>query len=396
MRFVSVFYLMATAATLSGCAANALDSVSALSSTCQPSATAIACPKPTAAATTNGSGTGTTGTGTTTTTSTNTGNTATLAQGDTTLILEKSVLQSAPGKPGVSKLTENIDPVTGKFASAIMQINTNTADNSAWPIAKTMADYPRGTGTNQGLAWVALGGTYNAYRAYSANAVDEELQVWHFQNSYATQYRDMTGGGADATHQAWSFGGSHTTAAAMPTSGVVNYAGKFGATASTKGYVNAPAGSGQTVDFNNLWRVNGDSAAQANFGTGAFSAVLTPKNWIGQNLNNDAFVEVDMRLPGYNPLTDPNYHGFMTANINLKGTITGNSIAGTSQFDTASGLVTNTSTNPMYGGFFGPTANEVTGNFALDAMDPIPYGGFSPINNDRRAYIQMSGIYNAQ
>jgi C-lobe and N-lobe beta barrels of Tf-binding protein B len=274
-------------------------------------------------------------------------------------------------------------------------------------MVKTMADYPRGTGTNQGLQWdPALGGVYNAYRAYSASGIDEELQVWHFKNSYATQYRDMSGGGADAAHQAWSFGGTYTTAAAMPTAGIVNYSGKFGATAKTLGYSNKTGSSGQTVDFNNLWRVNGDTNATANFGTGAFSAVLAPRFWTGQDLTNGYFVEVDNTVATITYIDDkgvshtvpnPNLNDFMFAKINLKGKISGNTITnGSAQFDTASGLVTNQTTNAMYGGFFGPTANEVTGVFALDAMDPYPYAGFSPINNDRRAYIQMSGIYNAQ
>ena len=181
----------------------------------------------------------------------------------------------------------------------------------------------------------------------------------------------------------------------MPTSGIVNYAGKFGATAKTTNYVDT-SNTAQTISFNNLWRVNGDTAAQANFGSGAFTAVLTPKSWIAiQTLNlstNNASGAADaMTSQG-----GANLASFMTAPINLKGSITGNSIAGTAQWAPSSGLVTNSTNNPMYGGFFGATANEVTGVFALDGMDPYPYGGYSPINDDRRGYIQMSGIFNAQ
>ncbi len=399
MRFLSMFALFASASVLSGCAGNALE---ALNTPCIVSPANINCgvtgTTGTGTTGTGTTGTGTTGTGTTgtgTTGTTNTGNTSGLSTGDSTLVLEKSVLQVDPTtkiyKPGVSKLTE----VQGQ--TAILEINTNTADNNAWPIAKTMAIYPAGTGAGQGLGNVALGGVYDEYRSYTANSVDEELQVWHFNNSYATQYRDLSAGGTDAIHQAWSFGGTHTTAAAMPTSGSVNYAGKFGATAVTKGFTDT-TDTKQTISFNNQWRVDGDTAATANFGTGAFSAVLTPKSWIAVQTMNLLTNGVNaVPADALNSQGGANAAAFMVAPINLKGTISGNSISnGTANWDTSSGIVTNSTTNPMYGGFFGATANEVTGSFALDGMLPAPTGGVAPINPDTRAYLQMSGIYDAQ
>jgi hypothetical protein len=116
MRFLSSFALLLTATALSGCAGNALE---AYSQPCTVNTASFTCTPPAVAPTT-----GTTGTTTTTTTTTgpttsptgtpvvpNTGNTSALATGDTTIILEKSVLQVDPAsgrylKPGVSKLVE--------------------------------------------------------------------------------------------------------------------------------------------------------------------------------------------------------------------------------------------------------------------------------------------------
>jgi hypothetical protein len=50
----------------------------------------------------------------------------------------------------------------------------------------------------------------------------------------------------------------------------------------------------------------------------------------------------------------------------------------------------------MYAGFFGPTANEVTGVFNLEATFVAPTGGNIPINNDTRGFIEMSGVFNGQ
>jgi hypothetical protein len=52
--------------------------------------------------------------------------------------------------------------------------------------------------------------------------------------------------------------------------------------------------------------------------------------------------------------------------------------------------------NPMYGAFFGAGARETTGVFSVLGVSPQPIGGEYPINDDRRGYIQQSGVFNAK
>ena len=95
---------------------------------------------------------------------------------------------------------------------------------------------------------------------------------------------------------------------------------------------------------------------------------------------------------------------FMNADIKLAGTITKdptniakpNQIVGTTSIDPLAGWTTTAGSNPLYGGFFGATAQEVTGAFAVSGILPLPNGGNKPINNDLRGYLEMSGIFNGQ
>ena len=283
-----------------------------------------------------------------------------------------------------------------------------------------------------------LGGDYKLYRFYQKGGFDEELQIWTWNQSYATQYRDVTASGTDPQHQAWSFGGNYTAAASIvPALGTVNYVGQWGATAKTSNfddlphpYVLAPlvvpvTGIGKTMSYNNNWRVQGTSALTANFSTMAFSGTLTPLFWQGVD-QNQALSTVDVANAVANgnacktgsgacdvttfagAAVFNNWQNFnaayMTSNVKLQGTITKdatnaakpNQIVGTASMDTAKGWTTTAGTNPLYGGFFGNTAQEVTGAFGLDAVIAGPNDGFYPINNDRRAFIQMSGIFNGQ
>ena len=369
-----------------------------------------------------------------------------------------------------------------------IQFNTNTANNANWPVAKTMTFSDYGTCINDGGMFAGRGaiaagptnpavpaappapgqcttylrnalgaivrdkngdpitmpGTgghglnadYKLYRYYQRGGFDEELQIWTWNQSYATQYRDVTASGTDPQHQAWSFGGNYTPAASVPTLGKVDYFGKFGATAKTSNFLDsdytvtavingAQQTFGQTMSYNNDWRVNGDSALEADFGTGKFTGFLTPTNWQGITKTKGSFIvnvpnaesnntacqnqdlACDPSTPSGRAVFDNwiNWHSqIMSAEIFLKGDITKdlknttkpNQIVGTASEDLSYGWITSSGTNPLYGGFFGPNANEVTGTFALEATNPTPNGGVRPINNDQRAYIQMSGIFNGQ
>jgi hypothetical protein len=327
----------------------------------------------------------------------NTGSTTNLATGDTTLIISKSKLISPIATPGLSRLTVN-----GATSQAQIEIDTNlsSTEQAAWPVPKYMNEYTYGTTYDDPtIAPRSLGGTYNEYRALSYNddgtSADEVLQVWNFGSSYATHYRNLTEGG-EASQQAWSFGGTKTTNADMPTSGTVNYSGRFGATGKTWNWEDPD--NGRTVSINNLWRVTGSSTATANFGTGAFTATLTPEVWNAYATLNGGSGFTNVGATDY---ADVNHNDFMDDTIDISGTISnpttgGNSITGTTTLQASEGWVTNQTVNPFYGAFFGAGAAEVTGVFNLEAVNPYPVGGDIPVNDDRRGFIALSGAMNAQ
>lgn len=326
----------------------------------------------------------------------NTGNNVNLATGDTTLILEKSKLANATDDPALSRLTYN----TAGRAQIEIDTQQSAAEQALWPRPKYMKEYAAGSIYDDPfIVPNQMGGTYNEYRALSYNddgtSADEVLQVWTFGNSYATQYRDLADGG-EAAHQAWSFGGAKTAAASMPVAGTVNYSGRFGATAKTWNWEDPS--NGRTVSINNKWRVTGATAATANFGTGAFTATLSPEVWNAYATLNGGTGFTNVSATN---AADPNWNDYMDDAVNISGSITtspttGNAITGTASMDEAAGWVTNETVNPFYGAFFGAGASEVTGVFNLEAVSPYPIGGDIPDNDDRRGFLQMSGAINAQ
>jgi hypothetical protein len=170
------------------------------------------------------------------------------------------------------------------------------------------------------------------------------------------------------------------------------YTGRYGATSRTWNFIDGPSTT-KTLSANGSWRVEGDSQITTNFGTGGtMTGTLTPRTWTGFQTLNQAS----------GPLTvlssdtgNVNFAGFMNDNVVLKGSITGNTIAGTAELDPNQGWLSGV--NPMYAGFFGaggPT--EVTGVYNFVAVTPYPIGGEPPINDDRRGYVQQSGVFNAQ
>jgi C-lobe and N-lobe beta barrels of Tf-binding protein B len=393
MRFVSLFAVLATSTALSGCAGGDGSALSLAISgpVCGVNAPNCATPAPTPAPVTTNV--------TPPPPPPNTGNNATVATGDGTIALEEGVIVSTKPTPALSKLT--LVAATGSTpATAKIEIDTKSVNKALWPTAKTMDEYAFGTATTVGgLGASSVGGNYKEYRSYSRNsagtAIDEELQVWSFNHSYVTQYRDVTKGGAPATHQAWSFGGTKTPAAAMVLKGSGTYTGKWGATAVTSNYIDSKDPS-QTLSHNNNWTVIGDSSLIANFITGDFTGTLTPTDWQAwANLNNG----VGWQTVHVATDTSPNLATFMKDHVYLKGTITNNATTGNSIVGTASlepYWLVNSTTNSMYAGVFGPNGEEISGVFGLEAADPSPIGGNYPINDDRRGYISMSGVFNGQ
>ena len=262
-------------------------------------------------------------------------------------------------------------------------------------------DYYLAGGTTSTLADTP---NYAEYRYFKPN-FDEELQVWSWTNSFTTQYRDVTNSGTAPLHQAWSFGGNYTSVANMPTLNAnVNYNGSWTATAQTSNWVNDTTNPAQTVDFNNNWQVRGTSALVANFGTSAFTGTLQSTSWVGKSIAGSSWITVNALVPSANRL-DP----VMTADVKLTGQITTstaagahpNQINGTANMDnTTYGWITTAGSNPMYGGFFSPVGippgsnpTEVAGVFALDTAIPAPVGGNYAINDDRRGFLSMSGMF---
>lgn len=401
MRIASLAVLMAAGTALSGCAASQLDAIANLGTACTSTTQTLNCGAPTGSGTTGGTTT------TTPTTAPNTGNTATIATGDTTLVLESGSLVSTPTNMAVSTLTQTTIPTsTGKIA-----ITTNTSTNGNWPQAKTMDEYVYGSSLGSGI-----GGTYKEYHQInkipgSGNSIDEELQVWKWNagagSSYATQYRDVTGAGNPARNQAWSFGGNYTTAAQMPTSGSATYSGRFTGEAVTSNFVN-PNGSPQTLDRNNRWSVTGDTAITANYGTnGNITGTLTPTEWMAWQTLNSAtgFYTTTASDPNAANWFSMAKGGFMDKPIYLAGSIktnattTGNTkpnvVTGVAQYDPTTNWVNTTSNSFFNAGFFGSGADNITGVFSMDAQTLAPVGGTTQIHDDRRGYVSMTGIFNA-
>ena len=330
MRQVCRLGLLIASVSLGGCVNSTFDSLSNQSTGCSASTIRVACTSPTPIKPVVAPVVVTPVVVTpvvtpTPTTVVNTGNNATLTTGDTTIILESSINQTPVGASAISQLFDS--PLNRTIANGNMtsdqtiNFNTKTATNSLWPISKTLTyrDYDTcinngGVNTTtaglcaSGLGGTGLGGNYKAYRYLQFGVYDEELQVWAWNQSYATQYRDVSASGIDPQHQAWSFGGNYTTAANMPTTGKVNYAGQWTGTAKTANFdaslasVTVPLldGTGAVVSVNgtpqtttllqtvaptNNWRVNGTSALTADFGAGTLNGRLSSTNWQGVNVN---------------------------------------------------------------------------------------------------------------
>jgi hypothetical protein len=346
------------------------------------------------------------------------------ATGEETIAIEQAIIINEKNKLGLSNILYGSvkDPVTEEnVKTATMSIDTKTKRNSYWPKPKKMELYKYGTNFYEEQSedpnypetpsnGRALGGKYEEYRELTntgeqGTTVDEELQVWTWDHSYGAQYRDVTSGKPEGDHQAWSFGGKRTAAARMPTAARVRYTGQFGSTAKTEKFVDTQD-QRQTLSYNNNWMVRGNATMIANFEKNTVDATLQPLKWRGyatmNGANNYETVTIN---PNENPLTafnrDPNINGFMYNKIKLRGTVAphltkGNSVKGDARIGEDEGYVTNSTTNPFTGAFFGPNADEFTGIFNAESVLPRPRGGNFPISADRRYLLKHSGVVNVK
>jgi C-lobe and N-lobe beta barrels of Tf-binding protein B len=378
MRFVSVSALVLTGFALSAC-------TGAGDTTCGtidilPTGPCVAAGGATSSG--SGSGTGTAPTGAVGT-SAGGGNTTTIAAatGSATLAFEGAGLSLPTTGTALSNLA--IDPFTLPTTQKFL-IDSKTSTNSYWATPVTMDEYVPGTnatgpGNNGGA-----GTNYREYRALSKTAQrDEVLQVWKWSDSYAAQYVNQSGGGEGRQH-AWMFGGNKT--ATMPVGGLATYNGRFVAVAKTENYIK---GSNADVDPNALWRVQGASTLTADFNAAqSITGTLTPETWT----SFQTFVPGDYTktVGSAGTASAPDYT-FYNTTVALKGTITGNTYAGTSKL---SGNFVSAD-NPMYGGFFGPSARQTTGVFSVYGDDPAPMGGSAGNTDARHGYLTIDGAFNA-
>jgi hypothetical protein len=290
-----------------------------------------------------------------------------------------------------------------------------------------------------------LGGEYNEYRAYSQDQAvpyDESLQIWTWGKSYAAQYRDVTSGGGTAGHQAWVFGsangGTKSTSAELPPAGSLSFRGKYTSTVETKNFDEQDVVAFQTMTENGVWSSTGDANMKVTFSgaTAQVEGTLDPDLWRKYRdadshkgfgyIDVDAAqaMELDLRtnprpilIPQPGDPIDPdkftldqaeNYTNYMVNRefldvpILLSGTLTatatGNTITGQTSIGQNQGWVTNTNTNLLYGSVFGTAATgyEVTGVFNVEGTIPSPIGGNIAINDDRRAFVNHSGIFHVE
>lgn len=255
-----------------------------------------------------------------------------------------------------------------------------------------------------------LNAQYREYRVISATegATDEVLQVWNFSDSYATQYRAL-GSGGKAAQQAYSFGGTKTPVAEMPTSATATYSGFYGATAEASNWIPPdtiePAVG--LIDPNGLFMVNGVATIKADFGAATIDGTLRPASWKFFQGTDWYYYDVDdnslyvrNQIPNNQSDTVASTKvadglavpGYFRTPTTISGKITGNTYSGKATLggDFVSG------DNPMYGAFFGAGAKETTGVFSVLGVSPQPIGGEYPINDDRRGYLSLQGVFNAK
>ena len=332
------------------------------------------------------------------------GNETQLTTGDTTLTFEGGKINKPESGTSLSRLTVGASP-----SKAMIEVDTKTDTNDTWLPPQEMAEYEPGTNAPNIYSPANLGANdYKEYRAISGSGTgrDEELQVWTFDNSYATQYRNVANGAA--AQQAFSFGGNRTALTEMPTSASATYTGRFASTSSASNWLNPePQDEDEVViERNGKFVTNGSATITANFGSQTVNGTLQTervryhdgKQFLIYDTATDTLryrsgaiyrKELD---DGTFVAADPVEPEFWHTPVHLNGTITGNTYSGTAKL----GGAFVSGDNPMVGGFFGTNASETTGAFAVRGVAVDPIGGEFPIDDDRRGFLSHSGVFHGQ
>jgi hypothetical protein len=341
------------------------------------------------------------------------GNEVTVSSGDTTLAYTEGA-RSTDG----SGNTQLVVSATGQ--SATVSVDPGVA--MGFTGTTTMARYIQQTGGQTapaGFPQYAFDDPnyvspvqYNEYRRITSTT-DSELQVWNFTDSngdtnYAAHFRE-----AARDQDAWFFGGNGRTDSAelealAAGNAILDYSGNYAGAATTTGWGDAS----QYRSADGEWRFNGTASLQANFGSGQFTGTLTPQYW--EKFEDGRLIQLDV---GVNPALvyftedgnavnrdarDADVRAFHTATVELNGTITGSQISGTTDINnsgTPGDLTNNRFVNgerALEAGVFGSNAEQVTGVFATYGVLPSPTGGDTGINDDRRATIDMQGVFHGQ
>lgn len=288
----------------------------------------------------------------------------------------------------VYTVTDSVGPINFRAGD-----KANFRDDQFWSQMVAMMDDRANGGAKGG---------YREYEALSRSANrDELMQVWAWDESYAVQYQNASGG-AEPVQHAWSFGGNAATN--MPDGGNATYKGRFVANAKTSNWTKA---EGSDIDPNALWRVEGRSSFDADFTNGNVTGTLTPETWQSFQGNNGNFTWHTSAAdnPSANTL-DPviyyNYSGIYEAEVAVAGKITTSGTGTEKNVFSGTALLNepySTGDNAAHGGFFGTSVgtngDELTGVFASDGSMKDPLGGSNGTNDNRRGYLTITGAFNA-
>ncbi len=258
---------------------------------------------------------------------------------------------------------------------------------------------------------------YSEFRRISPSQnIDVELQYWDFTNgagtgNYVAHFRD-----ANRDQDSWFFGaaaaaGSQTTSDQIAALGgaTLNYEGSYVGQAKTSGW--GQASRYQTRD--GAWRVQGHASVALDLAANQLNGTLTPQFW--EKYESDGtVVQIDVHrqandeyvvtsATAYDP-ADPvppiagatDIAAFHKAQIKLQGAVTDSSIDGTATVvdnGTNGGWVNGD--QALSAATYGANADVVTGVFSVYAVKPLPTGGDTGLNDDRRGTFDLQGGFSA-
>ncbi len=308
-----------------------------------------------------------------------------------------TVTDAAPGDAPITNETANVAVATGfsamTWADPIEMALFRTTVDGIIPEDSNIEVPTDGLSFNPDFYSAAVTNPnftgYKEYRKITSTS-DAELQVWSYQHSRIGQYTVFNDPSAPNNNNvAVFFDGDATPTSGLPAN-TATYNGKFGGVATVSNFtpilrtVNDPFVSsepsdfaGQTYDPNGIWRIAGDSRVVADFTNGTVNGTITNTTWrkfTGRHTHT--IVPAEPNKP---------FHDYT-----FNGTITDNTFSGRT-LGPAGGVVTGN--NGVNGGFFGPNAEEVAGVVSAETTVAQPSDGITTNDINRRAFINMRGVF---